>query len=117
EVEPRRKGERAPGLSAFLQQEFSRVTARVAQEICAKAKLSPRSRCPALTVAEIERLYTAMQQVRVMAPPTDCLAPIGTRALLAGVCKEVRAEFYTATVRKPTVYRGNPFQIEIAVAY
>jgi DNA topoisomerase-6 subunit B len=58
-----------------------------------------------------------MQSVKILAPPTDCLAPIGVRNLLAGLLKEVKAEFYTATTRSPTVYRGNPFQIEVAVAY
>ncbi len=117
EAAPAKKGERVPGLSAYLQQEFSRVTSRISQAICDAAKLSPRARCGGLSSQEVERLYKAMQEVKVMAPPTDCLAPIGTRALLAGICKEVTAEFYTATVRKPTVYRGNPFQIEIAIAY
>jgi DNA topoisomerase-6 subunit B len=117
EVQPKRKGERAPGLSAFMQQEFSRVTSRVSQQICDSAKLSPRARCGQLSTHEVEQLFQAMQSAKIMAPPTDCLAPIGTRNLLAGICKEVKAEFYTATVRKPTVYRGNPFQVEIAIAY
>jgi DNA topoisomerase-6 subunit B len=52
-----------------------------------------------------------------MAPPTGCLAPIGAEALLAGLLKGIRAEFYTASVRPPAVYRGNPFQIEVAFAW
>jgi len=67
--------------------------------------------------AEAERLYQAIQDVSIMAPPTDCLVPIGTRALLAGLLKEVKAEFYAASSRPPAVYRGNPFQIEVALAY
>lgn len=104
-------------LSGFLQNEFCRVTARVAGEICETAKLSQRARSAELGHGEIERLFRAMQTVRIMAPPTDCLAPIGVRNLLSGVCKEVKAEFFTATTREPAVYRGNPFQIEIALAF
>lgn len=112
------KGEdRAHSLSAFLQSRFSRVTTRVAHEICGVAKLPERTKPENLEPAEAERLYQAMQSVKIMAPPTDCLAPIGVRALLAGLLKEVKAEFYTATTRDPAVYRGNPFQIEIAIAY
>ena len=29
----------------------------------------------------------------------------------------IKAEFYTARTREPVVYRGNPFQIEVALAY
>jgi len=37
--------------------------------------------------------------------------------MLAGLLKGVRAEFYSASTRNPAVYRGNPFQIEAAVAF
>ncbi|MBN2448556.1 MAG: DNA topoisomerase VI subunit B [Phycisphaerae bacterium] len=108
------KGEK---LAGFLQNSFSRVSSLVSSKICEAAQLSPRAAPTTIPNPDIERLYQAMQQVKVMAPPTDCLAPIGVRALLAGLLKEVKAEFFTATTRSPTVYRGNPFQIEIALAY
>jgi DNA topoisomerase-6 subunit B len=111
------KGGHARSLSGFLQERFCRVTTRVAHEICTAAKLKAGARPADLEPAEAERLYQAMQTVKIMAPPTDCLAPIGVRALLAGLLKEVKAEFYTATTRDPAVYRGNPFQIEIAMAF
>ncbi|MBK9120160.1 MAG: DNA topoisomerase VI subunit B [Phycisphaerales bacterium] len=104
-------------LAGFLQESFSRVSGSVAQRICDAAKLSTRAAPGTISNPDIERLYQAMQAAKVMAPPTDCLAPIGIRALLAGLLKEVKAEFFTATTRSPTVYRGNPFQIEIALAY
>jgi DNA topoisomerase-6 subunit B len=43
--------------------------------------------------------------------------PIGSKALLAGLLKEVKAEFFSASTRPPAVYRGNPFQIEVAIAF
>jgi DNA topoisomerase-6 subunit B len=52
-----------------------------------------------------------------MSPPTDCLVPIGEDALVKGMKKEVAAEFYTAVTRPPAVYRGNPFQIEVGLAF
>jgi DNA topoisomerase-6 subunit B len=52
-----------------------------------------------------------------MAPPTDCVSPIGARQILAGLLQGVKAEFYTAVTREPTVYRGNPFQIEVGLSY
>ena len=104
-------------LAGFLQHSFSRVSQRVSDEICRRAQLSARATPASIGMNEVETLYNAMQDVKVMAPPTDCLAPIGVRNLLAGLLKEVKAEFFTATTRSPTVYRGNPFQIEIAIAY
>ena len=117
DAKPHKKGERSVRLASFLQNEFCRVSARTAQEICEAAKLSPTARAHEIGTHDVEQLYQAMQSVRIMAPPTDCLAPIGVRNLLAGLLKEVKAEFFTATTRDPTVYRGNPFQIEIGLAY
>lgn len=37
--------------------------------------------------------------------------------MLAGLKKNVEADFYTALTRPPSVYRGNPFQIEVAIAW
>ena len=52
-----------------------------------------------------------------MAPPTDCIAPLGEELLVKGLKKEVQAEFYASVSRSPAVYRGNPFVIEVAIAY
>lgn len=104
-------------LAGFLQHEFCRVSASGAQAICERAGLSPKAAPNAIGTHEVEKLFEAMQSVKFMAPPTDCLAPIGVRNLIAGLLKEVKAEFFTATTRSPAVYRGNPFQIEVALAY
>ena len=97
----------AKSLSAFLQDEFSRVGQRKASELAKTAdKLSdktitPRSRVSQLGHAEAECLYKAIQEASIMAPPTDCLVPIGSRALLAGLLKEVQGEFFAAATRPP----------------
>ncbi|MEW6252587.1 MAG: DNA topoisomerase VI subunit B [Planctomycetota bacterium] len=117
DARPQKKGQRFQRLASFLQESFCRVSPRTAAEICTAARLSADARAHEIGTHDVEQLYGAMQQVRIMAPPTDCLAPIGVRNLLAGLLKEVKAEFFTATTRDPAVYRGNPFQIEIALAY
>ena len=43
--------------------------------------------------------------------------PIGPQQILKGLLKELKAEFYTAETREPAVYRGNPFQIEVGLAF
>jgi DNA topoisomerase-6 subunit B len=62
-------------------------------------------------------LYTELQNMKLKAPSTDCLAPMGAEAILSGLLKGIKAEFYTASTRPPAVYRGNPFQIEVGMAY
>ena len=52
-----------------------------------------------------------------MAPPTNCISPIGEKAILHGLYKQIKGEFYTAVTRPPAVYRGNPFVIEAGLAY
>ena len=104
-------------LSGFLQKEFSRVSGKVAKEICDKAKISTRAHTKRIAREEADRLHKAVQKVKIMSPPTNCIAPIGEDVLLAGLRKEVKADFYTATTRPPAVYRGNPFLVEAALAY
>ena len=104
-------------LGAFFKKEFCRVGPSVAKEICRRANLTDRTWIKTVEHGDAERLYAAIQEVKIMAPPTNCLVPIGSKALLAGLLKEVEAEFFTATCRPPAVYRGNPFQIEVGLAY
>ena len=104
-------------LSAFLNSEFVRVSTRVGEGVCTKAKLSPRMRPKDLIGDKAEALYRAIQQTKFMSPPTDCLSPIGEKAILAGLVKTIKADFYTAVTRPPKVYRGNPFVIECGIAF
>jgi len=104
-------------LSSALQSDFARVSARVALEICKAAGLRPETRPRSLGVQEIEALFRAIPKVKIMAPPTNCIVPIGDALLLAGLKETVKAEFYTSITRPPSVYRGNPFQIEVGLAY
>ncbi len=111
------KDSRHRTLTAFLTLEFSRVSSRVAQEICEKAKVSPRASTTRIAHGEAETLHRAIAETKIMAPATDCLAPIGEPAILSGLHKQIRADLYTAVTRPPAVYRGNPFQIEAGLAY
>ncbi len=107
----------AKRLGAFLQSEFSRVSPSAAAEIAKKAGLTTDTRLSGINGPEIEKIYKAIQETKLMAPRTDCLAPIGTQSLLAGLLKGVKAEFFTAVTRPPAVYRGNPFQIEVGMGH
>jgi DNA topoisomerase-6 subunit B len=104
-------------LGAFLSTEFSRVSPSIAKQVCAAAAVTPATWVGAVTPPLAEKLYQALQAAKLKAPSTDCLAPMGAEAILAGLLKGIEAEFYTASTRPPAVYRGNPFQIEVGLAY
>jgi DNA topoisomerase-6 subunit B len=104
-------------LRGALSEDFSRVSSQTALKICETAELNPKANPRRIAHQESEALYQAIQDVKLMRPPTDCLSPIGEDGMLAGLKKEIVADFYTATTRNPTVYRGNPFQVEVALAY
>ncbi|MHC4094299.1 MAG: hypothetical protein ACYSVY_29175 [Planctomycetota bacterium] len=89
----------------------------MAKKVCADAGLTPLTWLKLVDSHAAERLYNALQKAKLKAPSTDCLVPVGAEAILSGLLKEVKAEFYTASTRSPAVYRGNPFQIEVGIAY
>lgn len=68
-------------LSKFLTTEFSRVTEDVAKAICDSAKLSPRMQAGKAGRAEAEAIIKAIQDVKLMGPPTNCLSPLNEEAI------------------------------------
>src|SRR2546428_10370889 len=104
-------------LAGFLAGDFSRVSSSVAQAICRAAKLSPNARPRNIHATHAEALYKAIQSTKIMAPPSNCLSPIGEKAILHGLYKQIKGDFYTAVTRPPAVYRGNPFVIEAGPAH
>jgi DNA topoisomerase VI subunit B len=101
----------------FLQEKFSRVSPGKASDFCKAIGVHSRTKVSDLEPHQVEKLFQSFQEARLPSPPTDCLAPIGVRQLLAGLLKGVQAEFYAASSRDPDVYRGRPFQIEAAIAF
>ena len=104
-------------LSSFLTSSFSCVTPSVAKKVCEVAKLSTRASAIKVGQTEAERLYTALQETKIRPPSTDCIVPIGRELLYAGLKAIVPGEFHDATTRPPSVHRGSPFQVEVALAY
>ncbi|MDO9117687.1 MAG: DNA topoisomerase VI subunit B [Nitrospira sp.] len=104
-------------VSGFLSGDFCRVSPQLADEICKAAKVSPNMKPRDLKGPAAEILYRTIQDTKIMAPPTNCISPIGERAILSGLYKQIKGEFYTAVSRPPAVYRGNPFIIEAGLAF
>ena len=104
-------------LRGCLQADFSRVSGRVADEICERAGVASTRRPHDATREEAEKIHQAIQATKIMAPPTDCIAPIGEGPLERALRSEVAGDFYAVASRRPAVYRGNPFLIEVGLAY
>ena len=118
------KDTRCRSLSGFLQEEFSRVGATVAKKVIAAASkkdgagtLTTKSYPSRIARQEASALHAAIQETKISSPSTECIAPIGEDLLIAGLKKEVEADFYAAATRPASVYRGNPFQIEVGIAF
>lgn len=107
----------ASSVGEFLKTRFSRVTGAVAAKLCETAKVSTRSGVKKLDRPAVERLFEAIQATRIAPPATDCICPIGEDLILRGLHHVVPAEFYAAATRPPAVYRGNPFVVEVGLAY
>ena len=164
----------------FLMSAFSRVSNQAAGDILAKVpwgKKAVRPRALGEDRALAEQLHKAIGETKLMAPPTNCLSPIGDELMRKGLvsflnviesegdagdenaqldlddaamkpgkkakaaAKGAKADvaapepvpdappeegvekikghnYFIATVtRPPKVYRGNPFQVEVGLAY
>ncbi|MCX8228434.1 MAG: DNA topoisomerase VI subunit B [Planctomycetota bacterium] len=104
-------------LVGFLQEEFCRVGRKKALEIIKEAGLGEKSYPTRIAREEADALYRSIQKTKISAPPTTCLSPIGEKRITEGLMKETDADFYAVATRPPSVYRGNPFQIEVGIAW
>ena len=107
----------ARNLKGCLVNDFSRVSGRIAEEIAEKAKVAPTRRPSEIGREEAEAIQRAIVATKIMAPPTDCIAPIGEALIERALATEVKTDFHAAVTRRPNVYRGNPFLIEVGLAY
>jgi DNA topoisomerase-6 subunit B len=104
-------------LLSFLNNDFSRVGSSSGKSIISKAKLDPKMNPAEVNREQAGRLISAMHAASLLRPPTDCLSPIGEKALKNSLLEELKAEFVVTSSREPSVYRGIPFQVEIGLAY
>ncbi len=107
----------AKTLQVFLTKEFTRVGSGTAKLICENAALLPSTRPRTMKREMTEQLMKGIKETKLIAPPMECISPIGADSLEKGMRKEINAEFYATVTRSPTVYRGNPFVIEAGIAY
>ena len=108
-------------VKAFLTNDFSRVTSRIAEEIIEKSELKDNTKPKDLTHEDCKKMVKAIETVKIMAPPTDCLSPIGDTLIKKGlmhVLEGMRPDYYAPPVtRAPKSVNGNPFIVEAGIVY
>ena len=111
------KNTKSRQLKGFFQSEFSRVGPKAAVSIIQPSGLQTSTSPRRVSPEKAEKLLEGIRNTKIPTPPTNCLSPIGEERLIASLQQQIEADFYAAVTRHPSVYRGNPFQVEVAVAY
>lgn len=109
-------------VSGFMCQEFCRVTPNVVRKISDETEGLGRridtDRHPKrLSAADVKILHKGIEATRMMAPPTNCLSPIGEDLMGKTLRRNFNPEIVITVTRQPSVYRGNPFQVEAGIAW
>ncbi len=106
---------------AFLKNDFSRITDRLASEIIEKADINENKKPEKIDREDAIKILKAIETCKIMAPPTDCLSPIGDTLIKKGlmhVLDGMRPEYYaTPVTRSPKAVNGNPFVVEAGIVY
>jgi len=107
-------------LKSFLKNDLSRITDRIAEEILQVSGVSDK-KASAVTREDCVAVLKAIGDVKIMAPQTDCLSPIGDTLIKKGlmhVLEGMRPEYYAQPVtRAPKSVNGNPFVVEAGIVY
>lgn len=111
------KETKAYKVSSFLESEFSRVSFEKAKKICERAGIPPDKKPKDLTIDDGKMIIDVFKKVKLMAPPTDCLSPIGEILIKRGLKRGMDVDFIVTHTRPPSVYAGHPFQVEAGIVY
>ncbi|MGE4275049.1 MAG: DNA topoisomerase VI subunit B [Candidatus Methanomethylophilaceae archaeon] len=108
-------------MRAFLKTDFTRISDRVALGILEKAGVNESFKPANLDRLQCRDIMKSVEEVKIMAPPTDCLSPIGDTLIKKGlkhVLEGMRPDYYSPPVtRPPKTVNGNPFIVEAGIVY
>ncbi len=108
-------------ISKVLQNGFSRVSNKVAEEILSISGVDPEEKAGDLPLKDVKSIVESFTKTKIMPPQTDCLSPLGIEYMRRGlrnVYEELKPSFYSKpVVRNPIVYKGNPMIVEVGLVY
>jgi len=114
------KNTKARQLNSFLKTEFSSMGDRTSNAVIEKAGLDKNINPKDMTREQLLALHKTFKEIKIMAPSTDCLSPIGEiliKRSLKNETQEISPEFIITSSRPPSVHSGNPFQVEVGLVY
>lgn len=105
-------------LSTVLINECSRVTNNTIGDLQEAVSVDMSMKPEVLTHNQAEDIVKAFRRIKLMAPPTDGLIPIGEEQIERSLREILKPNFIAVSVRRPTVYKGGvPFQVEVGMAF
>ena len=106
-------------ISAFLAEEFSRVSSNKVKELQELLPDIDFSQPPtSLNWDTAEKLIKAVHTLKWIAPATDILRPIGKENVARALQNILNPQFIAQSDRSPQIFHGGiPYQVEVAIAY
>ncbi|MFO7678207.1 MAG: DNA topoisomerase VI subunit B [Thermoplasmatota archaeon] len=114
------KNTKSRKLSSFLKTEFSSMGERTTNAVCENARLDKNLDPKKMSREQFLALHKAFKKIKIMAPSTDCLSPIGETLIKRSLkyeTQQISPEFIYTASRPASVYSGSPFQIEVGIVY
>ena len=109
----------AKTVKEFLMREFQCVGEVTASKILSKAGINSDLSPKKLTIEQIEKLVWAIKLLskEIKPPRADHLSYLGKDIIKTGLKAILKPEFVEAVTRKPSVYEGHAFIVEVGIAY
>lgn len=104
--------------AAWLKKGFSRVHEGTMKDLVAAGvkKALLEKNVDQLSDTEFKELYTAIQNIQLMAPSTKSVLAIGEDALSKSILRLGQVDFFSVVTRKPTICDFKPVEVEVAIA-
>ncbi|OYT62376.1 MAG: DNA topoisomerase VI subunit B [Thermofilum sp. ex4484_15] len=113
-----RSADKSLTLKDFISSTFEGVGEGIASNFMKWCKLNPYKKLSKLTLDDIVKLAKFMKEYPNWRRPRPLsLSPIGEDLLRRGIKEILGAEYVAAVTRKPSSYGGNPFVVEVALAW
>lgn len=108
----------ARSIKTFLETDFTRISSAKAKELEDKCSFDFNKVPKSMSWEEAEQVVKAIKETTFIAPPTECLIPIGEKHLEKALENILKPEFKTILTRPAAIFRGGvPFIIEVALAF
>ena len=105
--------------SVWLKKGFSRVNEKTLSDLIHVGKLEKKvldRNIDALHEDEFRKLYSALQNIKLMSPSTGSVLAVGEDGLALSIRRMGDIDFFSVLTRKPTICDFKPIQVEVAIA-